>query len=257
MTTKAIGYLPPAGAESSAMGNTGLLLQNPFCSANHQALMPWQKKAGIGFSFANNYGLKDINRVYITGVVPYKTFGYGFKLYNFGNLVYREQIIGMSVAHAFHPSFSLGLGVNYQSAGISNYGHRSTIALEASIAAKVNEQLSLGFRLYDPERAKFSDYQDERLATIYQFGMGYKVNKQVKAIAEIEKSNAFRPNVKMGINYAVKDNYNIRMGFSSLQPQFTFGFGFRHKQCVMEFASAVHQYLGVSTNISIAFSFGK
>ncbi len=218
--------------------------------------MPWQKHKGIGISLTNRFGMADVNRAVVAGVVPYKNFGYGMKLTHYGNNAYSEQSIGLSVAHAFNEKLAIGCGADYQSIAIAGYGHRGVVMAEISLSAKVSEQLLMACRVYNPTRAKFSDYSDERLATIWQMGLQYKVNAQVKTVVEVEKSNAFAANIKGGVDYTPAKDVHLRMGFSTLQPQFTFGFGFKYKQCQFEAASAIHQTLGVSSNLSVLFEVG-
>lgn len=254
---KAIGFLPPFGAESAAMGGAGLLIQNPFSAGNHQALMPFIKKPGVAVNFTNRFGVRDINQVNIAAAIPYKNFGYGITISNFGNSFYHQQMLGFSVAHAFHPKFSVGLGANYQSFSISNYGRKGGICAEFSLVTKVNDKIELGFRAFNPNRARVAEYQDERMATAYQLAGSYQLNQEVKTILEIEKLNAFAPNVKMGIDYMPKEQCHLRVGFSSLQPQFTFGIGYQYKKSKLDFASVVHPYLGVSSHLSLSFEINR
>ncbi len=251
------GYLTPVGAESAGMGGVSLSVQNVFAAANHQALMPWQKKPNIGFSVINRYGLKDLNQVTLAAAVPYHNFGYGFKWYNFGTAGYQENVIGLSAAHAFRPNFSVGLGANYHSMNIVNYGRTAKLTVEFSLAAKVSEQLSIAFRTVNPNRTKLALDQDERLSSVYQLGLAYKVNQQVTTLLQVEKSNAFRPDIKCGLNYEPKKDFHLRFGFASLQTQFTFGVGYYYKKCRMEWASAIHQTLGLSNTFSVAFEMGR
>jgi hypothetical protein len=251
------GYLPAAGAESVGMGGIGLSVQNVFCAANHQALMPWQKKSAMGLSVINRYGLKELNQVTLAAVVPYHNFGYGFKWYNFGTSSYQENVIGLSAAHAFRPNFSIGLGADYRTLNIVNYGRTAKLTIEFSMAAKLNEQLALAFRAVNPNRTRLAPDQDERLSSLYQMGLSYKVNQQVMVLMQVEKNNAFKPELKCGVNYEPKKDFHLRFGFATLQPQFTFGLGYKYKKCRMEWASAFHQTLGLSSTLSVAFEVGR
>lgn len=255
-TLKAIGHFSAIGAESAAIGGIGFV-PNYHSSSNHSALMPWFEKPGMACTVANYFGVKNINQINCSAVIPIKTFGYGFGFYNYGNSNYTEQGLQFSVAHAFNKRFSLGLGAHYNVFKIANYGHQSNLVIDASIAAKVNDKVMLAFKVYNPNRTRLNTYNDERMPTVYSAGLQYKVNAQVKSYLQIEKANAFQPNLKLGIDYAPKDNIHLRIGFSSIQPQFSFGAGFKHKKIKIDFASTIHPLIGVSSQTTLAYAIGK
>ncbi len=255
-TLKAIGHFSAVGAESAALGGISFM-PNYHSSSNHSALMPWLEKPGIALTAANYYGVRNLNQFNCSGVIPIKTFGYGFGFFNYGNSNYTEQGLHFSVAHAFNKRFSLGLGGQYNVFKIANYGHQNNFVIDANIAAKVNEKIMLAFRVFNPTRTKLNAYNDERIQTVYSAGLQYKVNAQVKSYLQIEKVNAFQPNVKLGIDYAPKEYVYLRLGFSSIQPQFSIGAGFNHKKIKIDFASTIHPMLGISSQTTFAYAIGK
>lgn len=255
-TLKAIGHFSAAGAESTALGGIGFM-SNYHSAINHSALMPWLEKPGIAFTVANYFGVRNLNQINCSGVIPIKTFGYGFGFYNYGNSNYTEQGLQFSVAHAFNKRFSVGLGGQYNVFKIVNYGHQSNLTIDASMAAKVNDKVMLAFKVYNPNRTSVNEYSDERLYTVYSAGLQYKVNAQVKSFLQIEKVNAFQPNLKLGIAYAPNENIHLRLGFSSIQPQFSFGAGFKHKKLKIDFASSIHPLIGVSSQTTLSYAIGK
>lgn len=255
-TLKAIGYFSAVGAESAALGGISLL-SNYHSTCNQSALMPWLEKPGVAFTAANYYGIRNLNQFNCSGVIPINTFGYGFGCYNYGNSNYTEQGVQFSVAHAFNKRFSLGLGGQYNVFKIANYGHQNNFVMDANLAAKVNDKIMLAFKVYNPTRTALNNYSDERLQTVYSAGLQYKVNAQVKSYLQIEKVNAFQPNLKLGIAYAPKENIYLRLGFSSIQPQFSLGAGFQHKKIKIDLASTIHPILGISNQTTLAYVIGQ
>ena len=219
--------------------------------------MPWIEKPGLALTAANYYGVRNLNQINASAVIPIKTFGYGFGFYNYGNSNYTEQGLHCSVAHAFNKRFSVGMGAYYNVFKIANYGHQNNFVIDANIAAKVNEKIMLAFRVFNPTRTKLNAYNDERIQTVYSAGLQYKVNAQVKSYLQIEKVNAFQPNLKLGIDYALKEYVHLRLGFSSIQPQFSIGAGFNHKKIKIDFASTIHPMLGISSQTTFAYAIGQ
>ncbi len=253
----AVGYLPAVGGHAVAMGGCGLLAENVFSASNNQAIMPWLKKKSVGVSFQNYFNVKDINQLNLAAVIPIKNIGYGFNLYSFGNGIYRQQSVGASVAYLLHKKVSFGLGADAHAISITNYGSNTAITIQGGLVAKVNDQLKMAFHVYNPLKAKFNNYKDERLTSTYKLGLNCSINTQINIAAEIEKNNLYKPNFKTGINYAIKQKLNFRMGVNTTLPQLSFGIGFKHKNITIETASVIHQHLGVSNQISLLFTFGK
>jgi hypothetical protein len=247
----------PVGSEAKSLGGCGLLTNNAFCAANNQALMPWQKEKSIGVVFQNYYTVKDLNLINISATIPIENTGYGLNLFSFGNGAYKQQSIGAAVAYAFNTQLSLGMGADYHTIIIKQYGQNSILTIQGGLCAKVNSKLQLGFHVYNPLRAKFNNYKDERIASNYRLGLCYLASKLVSIYVEAEKNNLYKANLKTGINYSIKNNFNLRLGFASAQPQFCFGFGYRYKKMTIETASIIHQTIGLSSNISVIFKLGK
>jgi hypothetical protein len=251
------GYFPAIGAQANALGGSGLLLDNPFSASNNPALIPWQKNSGIGYSFNNQYFLSDVNQSNLSFVLPYKHFGYGLKLSSFGNNTLKDQLIGASVAHEFHPNFSVGAGVNYHLFSIRNYGADQATTFEFSLAANVSDKLKSSFMVFNPFARKFNEISDERMTRTFRFGLKYTLNQKVYLVSEIEKNHIYKPNLKIGVNYEYNSHFSLRFGASTLQPMTTFGIGFKSKNFIIETAHAYHLTLGLSNHLNFIYNIGK
>jgi hypothetical protein len=251
------GYYPAIGAQANALGGCGLLLQNTFSASNNPALIPWQKNSSVGFSYNNQFLLSDVNQSNLCIVLPYKHFGYGFKLSSFGNNVLKDQLIGANVAHAFHPDISLGAGINYHLFAIRNYGADQATTFEFSLAAKVSDKLKSCFMVFNPFAGKFNEINDERMTRTFRFGINYTLNDKVFIVSEIEKNHIYQPNFKVGVNYEYSKLFSIRFGASILQPNASFGFGFKTKKLIIETAHIYHLTLGLSNYLNFIYHFGQ
>jgi hypothetical protein len=252
-----LGYYPTIGAHAVGLGGSGLLVQNVFCASNNPALMPWQKNASFGLAYNNQFLLSDINQSNLCFVLPYKHFGYGFKLSSFGNNILKDQLIGASVAHQFHPDFSFGAGFNYHFFSIKNYGFNQATTFEFSLAAKVSSKLKSSFMVFNPFAKKFNEIQDERMTRTYRMGIQYQVNDKVSLNSELEKNHVYQPNLKMGVNYDYNQQFSFRFGISTLQPNMAFGIGFKTKKIQIETAHNYHLTLGLSNHLSFIYHFAK
>ncbi len=252
-----IGYYPPAGARALSMGGSGLMLADVFSPANNCALMTEMKKPGIGFSFTNRYALKDVNQVAICAVLPFKKIAYGFKLLSDGNNILSDRTIGFSFAHATSKQSGFGIGANYHHYNIRTYGRASVITIEFSLVANITNKLSSSFFVFNPFAARFKDCPGEHLQRTFRMGLLYKINKKISVVCEAEKSRTFRTNIKLACQYQLNPKFHFCIGFSSLQPQCTFGIGFKHKHYTIAYASSLMQAAGSSNNLSFIYEIGK
>ncbi|NQW43089.1 MAG: hypothetical protein HQ463_06620 [Bacteroidetes bacterium] len=253
----ATGYLPSVGSEANALGGCSLLGNNAFCAINNPSLICWQKEPILGVVFRNYYGVKDINQLNIAGLIPYKNVGYGFNIFSFGNGIFKQQSIGASASYALNKQLNIGMGADYQSIAVRNYGQNSVLTIHGGISAKINNKLQIAFHVFNPMRAKFSAYKDERIQSAYKFGLSYLVSIPITTYLEVEKNNLYKANLKASLNYQLKNKFNIRCGFSTTQPQFGFGIGYKYHNLNIDAACVIHQFIGVSNNISLQYKFGK
>ncbi|MDP2175764.1 MAG: hypothetical protein Q8K70_07640 [Bacteroidota bacterium] len=252
-----LGYYPTIGAHAAGLGGSGLLIQNAFCASNNPSLMPWQKNASLGFAYNNQFLLSDVNQSHLSFVLPFKHFGYGLKCSSFGNNILKDQLIGASVAHEFHPDFSFGAGINYHFFSIRNYGSNQTTTFDFSLAANINSKLKSSFMVFNPFARKFRDIQDERMTRTFRFGIKYSINDKVFIVSEIEKNHIYKTNLKTGINYDYNKQFSFRCGISTLQPNMSFGIGFKKKNIQIETAHTYQLNLGLSNQLSFIYHFAS
>ncbi|MCD4745817.1 MAG: hypothetical protein K8R58_05920, partial [Bacteroidales bacterium] len=115
-------------------------------------------------------------------------------------------------------------------------------------------------------RAKFTNYNDERVPTIFKLGASYSFSEKILATLETEKDINYKPLLRGGIEYKIIKEAYARIGYStnpgSVNAEnsnnsslYTFGFGIYLKKLNIDFASSVHQILGYSLQVSVIYNF--
>jgi hypothetical protein len=77
-----LGYYPPIGAYSQAVGGIGLFNNNAFSAHHNASLIPDCKKAQFGLSVQNKFAIQSFNQSALCVIIPYKKSGYGFKYFS-------------------------------------------------------------------------------------------------------------------------------------------------------------------------------
>ncbi len=252
-----LGHYPAAGAGALSMGGIGLMQSDVFSAVNNYAMMTGTRKAGIGVSLCNRFGIRDLKQMAICGLIPYKNTAYGCKFFSNGNGVLNDLSMGFGLAHKPHRQFSFGIGANYHLYSIMGYGSSSAISIDCAILAHMTDKWGASFSVSNPLVAKLKGKYVEQLQRTFRLGMLYKVNSKVSLAIEAEKCHSFKTNIKAGCHYQLSPEFYFNMGFASLQSVCSFGIGFKQKQYTLAFASSVGFSPGISSNLSFIYEIGK
>lgn len=247
----------PAGARATAMGGSSVTLSDNYSLFNNQAGMAFLKNPSVSIASQRGFFLSEFNTASGGAVLPSKSgvFGIGVTYYGFN--VYNEKSAGLSYARLFTENIAFGVQLDYHSTSIIEYGTQSAVTFEAGLIAKIFRQLNFGAHIYNPVRAHLGFYEDERLPTLFNAGLGYTVSEKVLLTVETEKNMDYTARFKAGLEYKPDEKVFIRGGFSTNPFQSSFGAGFRIKDLSIDLASAYHQVLGFSPNLSLSYEFNK
>lgn len=249
-----LGYYPPLGALAPGTGYSGLMHADAFSAANNTALMPFLKRPAAGGSASNVPGYGNSVQSGYCFVLPLKHIAYGSYYRSYGNGTLNDQTIGASAAHALSPKMSFGIGANYHSYSIINYGKARTFSLDMSIALKLSGKLATAVSLFNPFAAALGP---EKLDRTMRAGMKYEFNKAVLAVAELEKAASSPPNFKAGIDYQFAAVMHCSAGYSSLGGLATLGLFYKHKRINTGMAIAMPASGPIFTHCSFIYELGK
>ncbi len=254
ISTLIAGNDNPIGGRSAGMGNASVTFSDVWSIHNNQAGLAGLKNISVGFYYENRYSLKELSLKSAAFILPTNSGVFGLSMNYFGYENYNEKKIGLAYAKSFGEKFSAGLQLDYLSTHIGEeYGNRNTFTFELGIIAELTENLFLGAHVYNPLRAKLSDYNDERIPTIAKLGLSYIYSEKLLVSIETEKDINFSPVFKGGIEYKIIKEIYVRTGISTNPVLNTFGFGVKIKSLKIDFASSLHPVLGYSPQISMMY----
>jgi len=111
--------------------------------------------------------------------------------------------------------------------------------------------------VYNPFRAKITNYNNEKIPTIFKIGLRYVFSENVFITAEAEKTSLQKINIKGGIEYNPSSLIYIRVGGASYPTQAAFGLGVNYQGLKIDVSSMYHSVLGLSPQIGLSYAFGK
>lgn len=249
---------PTIGARSAGMGNASVSFGDVWSAHQNQAGLGFVRDISAGAYYENRFLLKELSIKGGVIALPVKGGTFGLCISNFGYSLYNENKYSLSFAKAFGDKLSAGIAMDYLTTKIGEgYGSKGVLAAEFGIQAKPLKGLTLGAHVFNPTRAKISDYNDERLPTIIRFGGDYDFSDKVKVAVETEKDMAQKAVFKAGIEYKPVKEFYLRAGIGTNPTLTCFGFGINLKNLKIDVAANYHQTLGFSPQLGLTYIFKK
>lgn len=253
------GQNVPSGARSAAMGMASVALSDVWSSYNNQAGLAWLKGTQSGAFYENSFITAELNRLGLAVSVPVQKVGtFGFSFTRSGYVQYNENKFGLCYARKFGDVFSLGVQINLNWLHIGDvYGNLLTATGELSFQVKPVKKWVIAAHVYNPTRTPLSEYQREKLPTIFRLGTSYRFHEKLIASIEGEASIEYSPTFRAGVEYRPVKLLYVRAGINTNPVSPSFGFGVYVKKFQMDAAAFWNPLLGFSPQVSMSYGFGK
>ena len=247
-----------AGAQDGnfeAMANASVMQNGLWSVNNNQAGLADLQKFAVGINYQNRFQLAETSTKSVAVALHTRTGNFALSFNRFGYSEYSENSFGLAYARQFGERVSAGLQFDYLNINQpSAYGNNGVFLFEVGLQAKPIDNMQVGVHVFNPTRAKMAEYEDERVNTSFRLGASYFFSNIVQLAAEVEKTMQTDLRCKVGIEYQLISNLYLRTGFRSKPNEFCFGAGYTFKGLTFDFSFATHQYLPMSTQISLMYS---
>jgi hypothetical protein len=254
----AAGEKTVTGGGAAAMGTTSVTLPDEWSVFNNQAGLAWCRRFSAGIYYESRYLVKDLSRKAIALTLPAGHGALGICVDQFGFPLYSELNAGIAYGMRLTKRFAAGIRVNYLRLHVADgFKDNHVVSCAIGLQFRAGEHLWLGLHVDNPVPVKLSSGSRERLPTIMQFGISWRITEGLHADLEVEKDLVHKPVLKGGIEYRPAKLLFIRMGLLSNPATFTFGFGLEFGNLQFDLASSYHLVLGYSPQASITYSFRK
>ena len=248
----------PIGARSSALANASSTLFDTWSTRNNQGSLAFVRKIEIGVFYGNSFLIKELSYNGFAITLPIKKGTFGFLYSSFGYQLYCESHTNLAYSLKLNKNFGVGISIDYLNTKIADlYGHANTITGSVGLTAKLTEQLLFSSHIYNPFKTKITNYNNEKIPTIFKLGAQYIISKKASILIEAEKTSGLKINIKSGIEYCPTSLIYLRVGAASYPTQASFGFGINYHNLKIDLSSMYHNILGISPQIGLSYSFGK
>ncbi|MFM7233809.1 MAG: hypothetical protein ACKOZM_04405, partial [Flavobacteriales bacterium] len=224
---------------------------------HNQAGLNAVKTIDAGVYYENRFGLTALSD---KGLFVAARLGKGVvagSFHSFGYSQYASSKGGISYAMGLGEKLDVGVQLNYYTILLGeNYGRAQAVSAEGGFIYRLNNKLTLAGHISNPNRAKLSDYLDERIPGVVRMGATYALSKQVLLTGEVYKNTQADASIRAGLEYRITESIALRGGWASAPRQFTFGFGWKLNEWLMDMAAAYHPVLGFNPHLSFTYSGG-
>jgi len=242
------------GAKSFGLAGNAIQFQDIWSAENNPAGLGQLKFWGAGFSYQNQFLLKELATKSLVIAYPINNASFGLTFNQFGFSNYQENKVGIAYGQQLSENFSLGIQLNYFSTQISEgYGNKKALTGNIGLQAKITEELSLAAMAINPNNTKLADFEDERIPSILKLGLAYTFSEKVQVLTELAKDINFESNIKFGLEYQPIELLYLRVGYATTPSLSSFGFGLNLKHFTLDFASSFDSNLGFSPQVSLSY----
>lgn len=243
-----------ADAKSNSLGGCSLTQTNIFSNFSNQAGIADITQTTIGLGVLNKFGIKELNTYNAAFALPINGGVLGLNVSYTGFELYNRNKIGFAFGKKLSNSFNIGIQVDY--IGIhqeNNTLNSNQFTFEIGIQKILSKKITLGSHIFNPISVKLNN--DENIPSIFKLGMLYKANKKVDLFTETEFENNEKAILKVGLEYRIINQLQLRTGFSSNPSKNSFGIGYSIGDIQLDTSINHHQFLGYSPQFSVSSSF--
>ncbi|MBC7511418.1 MAG: hypothetical protein H7320_22120 [Ferruginibacter sp.] len=226
-----------------------------FSFTGNQAALANKNIGGVGIYGERRFLIAE-NSVYgLAAAVPSMLGNFGVQVNYAGFQNFNEQKVGLAYGRSLGDKVDVGIQFNYYGYKIPAYQNGSAINFEGGAIFHFSEKLNAGVHVYNPVGGTVSKANNEKLAAVYKFGLGYDASDNFYVSTEIVKEENQPINVTGGFQYTFKKQFFARAGFRSDNNTGYSGVGFLYNKLRIDVAASFHPQLGVSPAILLIYNF--
>lgn len=251
-------YKTPTGAPYIGLGAYSQQLNDVFAMHHNQAALGNQKNFAVGVFGERRFMLEDLSSYSLAIVLPTGSGSFGLQGSRFGFQGYNETEAGLGYGLSLGKKIAVGGRINYFSRQVPGYGNASVVNGEAGVLLFLTPKLTAGVHTYNPVSSKFGENKDEKLFSLYRFGVGYDVSSSVSLVAEVQKKETQPVNIVSAIHYQFEKKFFAKLGISSEAANIFAAAGLLlNDQFRLDVFAAHNRQLGFSPGITIQYTFSK
>lgn len=247
----------PLAATYTGMGAYSINHADVFSFTANQASLAQLKNSAAGVYGERRFLLSELNNYTATIGLTTNSGNFGVKANYSGFSDYNETQLGLAYGRKMGNKVDIGAQINYQSIRINSYGNASAVSFELGTILHLTDKLHAGLHATNPVGGKFGKDQQEKLSSVYSFGIGYEASDKFLVSTEIQKEEDQPVNVNAGFQYIFIPQLLVRAGMSSATSAAWLGLGLTIKSFRLDVTTSYHPQLGITPGVLMLFNFNR
>lgn len=254
----AFDVLSPVGGRSSGMGRASVALSDLWAICNNPAGLSTLKTSSAGIFYENRFMMKELGYKCAAAGVPLNFGVIGVSAAQFGYSEYNENKIGLAYSREFSPRLRLGIQLDYLMLKYADiYGSRQTFTFEMGLQSQITDKLCFGAYVFNPARVNIKASDDYKIPIVMRLGASYSITKDFVGVFEIEDDTDCGFSFRIGTEYRLIDNFNIRAGVQTNPGIATFGIGYKVSFMTIDVSAHMHEIFGASMQAGLVFKIDR
>ncbi|MDX1349442.1 MAG: hypothetical protein R3279_04305 [Putridiphycobacter sp.] len=251
------GQLPvSSGVRQNGLANTTVTLTDVWAVRNNPGAFAFMKASQASLTYQNRFIVSELSTQNLAYGHHMKNGNIGVYLQHTGFNLFRSIQTGATYSLALSPRLGMGISGNYQQTRFGDiYGVKHHFTANLGVMYILNKAISVGASILNINRSKISDFENERLPTVFTIGAQYNISKKVLWLIDVEKEIASAVNIKSALELEAHENFDIRMGINTYPFQSAFGFGIHLDNLSIDMAAIWHSTIGLTPSLGIIYSF--
>jgi hypothetical protein len=245
----------PVAASYIGLGAYSINHVDAFSFTSNQAALAQMKSPAIGVYGERRFLLDATNMYSAVFVLPTSQGNFGVQADYFGFKNYNESQLGIAYARNVGGLIDIGIKFNYYSFRIPSYQSSSAVNFEIGAIAHLTDKLNAGVHFYNPVGGELSKTNNEKLGSIYKFGIGYEPSERFLVSAEIVKQEDLPVNINAGVQYNFLKQFFARVGIASENESPYAGAGICWSNIRLDVSASYHPQLGFSPGLMVIVNF--
>lgn len=243
------------GAQALGIANAAVAMQGTWSLFQNQAGLVAVEGFSAGAFYQMRFAMRELSTAGFGAAKPLGTDGViGLSYLQYGYSGYREQRFGLAYARKLGENFDAGVQIDYVGVFLGGgYGSTAAFTFQGGFRYEASSKVVLAGHVYNPVRARLSEFNDERLPSVLRFGGVYTLSDKVRISAELRKHLEHPLSAAAGVEYEALKDFYIRTGFAGAPSRFSFGMGYRTGSFQFDIAASRHELLGFTPQIALTY----
>ena len=203
------------------------------------------------------FQINELQQIALASAFIYKNWGIGISASSFGNSIYNESMLALSIARSAKTRLSLGVNIILYQLKISDYGTAHAPGLSASMRYNINDNWDWVTTIRNINYPKIGTSED-KLPQVVTTGFVGSVHEIFTIATEWEHDIAYKGALKFGAMVKPYKQILFSAGYISNPGQLTAGLSININKIYFEYGTIAYMDLGLFTHqLGIGVNLGR